>query len=153
MTLLVGNSVGQSAAGGEIRLLGFYEIVTNAITKYFDNFATSNGIAVHYDNDPTESPVDQVWCKIHVDFGEKIITGIGQEVLSRVVGILNIIIYSPIGIGVANALNIVDIVTSGFRLIIIDTAIKFQVPKIRRIGRVEDNYQVNVLCPFTANRR
>jgi len=149
MGLLAGNSVIQSTVTGLCTIhdtRGFAGI-TNSITAFFHNFAEENNFVVRYDNDPRETPVSGVWMNVSVGFGSSYQVEIGVPTF-RNIGIFNVRIKVAIGGGLAGILNIADEIAEKFKTVIIDEIISFQTPRIEIVGRVEDNYQVNVICPF-----
>lgn len=128
-------------------IAGNFENIANSITTFFNVLATTNSFVVRYDNDPRETPSSGAWMNVNVDFGDSHQAEIGVPTF-RNVGIFNVRIKIPIGQGIADALTIADVVAAGFRTVIVDEIINFQTPRIENVGRVEDNYQVNVICPF-----
>ena len=149
MILLSGNSAGQSTASGILSTcyLRKFAGITNSITTFFKALADKNNFVVRYDNDPTDTPTKGTWMKVSVDFGNSQQAEIGVKTF-RHIGILNVEIKIPLGIGSADALDIADIIIAEFQTTIVNSVINFQVPRIEKVGRVEDNYQVNVICPF-----
>lgn len=149
MILLAGNSVGQSTILGI--LITYYPHnfagITNNIIAFFHIFAETNNFVVRYDNDPRDTPNDKIWMNVSVNFGDSHQAEIGVPTF-RNVGILDVKVKTPIGIGSAEALDIADIIAAKFRTVIVDEIINFQTPRIEIVGRVEDNFQVNVICPF-----
>lgn len=131
----------------EIEYEGIYQTLTNAITAFFNALATVNNFVVRYDNDPRENPTDKTWLAVRIDYGKANEADLGTDTL-RVPGIFNVIIHIPIGQGIADALNIADVIAAGFRTTIVDTIINFQTPRIENVGRYEDNYLIVVICPF-----
>lgn len=129
------------------RIIDVFEGITNSITTFFKALAIIKNFVVRYDNDPGETPTDKIWVKVGIDFGDSHQVEIGVKTF-RNVGIFNVQIKIPIGIGSADGLNVADIIATAFRTTIVDETINFQVPRIEKVGRVEDNYQVNVICPF-----
>lgn len=146
---LIGSLDGQSTVSGILYKLskGIYEQIANNISTCFDILAEINNIIIRYDNDPSEISTDEIWCESRIDFGKAIEINLGIN-YSRIPGIFNIIIHSPIGQGIADVLNIADVVATRFRTVVVDDIINFQVPRIENVGRIENNYQVNVICPF-----
>lgn len=129
------------------RIIDVFEGITNSITTFFKALATAKNFVVRYDNDPRDTPTDKIWMKVGVDFGNSQQAEIGVPTF-RNIGIFNIQIKTPIGIGSADALNVADIIVTAFRTTIVDEIINFQFPRIENVGRVEDNHQINVICPF-----
>jgi len=132
--------------------IGFYEASTNSITTYFEDYVvTPNSLVARYSNDPTETPTEDLWCDADVEFGATNIIATGRQSM-RVVGSFNIEVHTPLGIGIADGLEISDIIASGFRTTIVDSNIKFKTPSVKRLGRVGDNYDFRVACPFSIDR-
>jgi len=129
-----------------------FKSIANSISSFFSTLATTNNFVVRYDNDPRNTPTDKIWMNVNVDFGDSHQAEIGVPTF-RHIGIFNVRIKIPIGLGVADALDIADIIVAGFKganglPIILDGIINFQTFRIENVGRVEDNHQVNVICPF-----
>jgi len=146
---LSGSLDGQSAISGHLTSYYPHKFagIANSITTFFDALATTNNFVVRYDNDPGDTPTEKIWMRASIDFGDSHQAEIGIKTF-RNVGIFNVQIKTPIGVGSADALDIADIIAAGFRNKIVAQIINFQVPRIEKVGRVEDNYQINVLCPF-----
>lgn len=148
---LAGFSAGQSTVSGILTVTGrvdFYESCTNSITTFFNALAEANNFVVRYDNDLQDIP-DTPWLETRVDFGKpKQFEMRGEEDNVRYLGIFNVIVRIPIGIGSSLALNIADIIAAKFRTAIIDETINFQVPRIENVGRYEDDHLITVICPF-----
>jgi len=149
MELLAGNSVVCSTLTGlcTIHDIHGFAGITNSITAFFHTFAEENNLVVRYDNDPRETPTSGVWVNVSVVFGSSYQAEIGVSTF-RNMGIFNVRIKVAIGEGLAGILNITDEIVEKFRTVIIDEVIDFQTPRIEIVGRVEDNFQVNVICPF-----
>lgn len=123
-----------------------FKSIANNITGYFKQVASANSLIVRYDDDPRDTPTDDLWMGVSVNFGtsEQITTGIKQF---RTPGNFEVKIYQPVGSGISNLLETADIVAGAFRTEII-TNVNFQTPRVVNVGREGDNYQVNVICPF-----
>jgi len=124
-----------------------FQSVSNSITSCFQNIANTYGLVIRYDNDPRATPTSGLWCNCVINFDDSKQKEIGINSY-RNTGNFTIEIYYSIGIGMSTTLKIVDIITTRFTELTISNFIKFQTPIIKNIGRVEDNYQVNVICPF-----
>lgn len=125
--------------------MGFVSF-TNSITAYMQDVADTNSLTVRFDNDPRATPTSGLWCECNIDYGDS-----GQKELGinsyRNFGNFIIKVKNDIGLGMGNVLSIVDIIATAFRTVDIGNII-FKVPKIVKVGRIEDNYQINVICPF-----
>lgn len=124
-----------------------FEGIANSITTFFHALAETNNFVVRYDNDPTDTPTSGAWMDVNIDFRDSNQVEIGVPTF-RNRGNFNIKIKIPIGQGIADALNIADVIVTGFRTVIVDEVINFQTPSIKNNGRFEDNWEVEVICPF-----
>jgi len=124
-----------------------FKSIANSITTFFKALTDANNLVVRYDNDPRITPTSGAWMKVSIEFKDSNQAEIGISTF-RNEGSVNVEIKIPIGRGSADALSIADIIAAGFRTTIVDEVINFQTPRIENVGRVEDNYQVNVLCSF-----
>jgi hypothetical protein len=124
-----------------------FKSVTNIITGYFKQVASANNLVVRYDDDPRDTPADDVWMEVSVNFGtsEQIAIGVNQF---RNPGIFEAKIKQPVGSGISKLLETADIVVGAFRTAIISNSVNFQTPRVVNVGRDGDNHQVNVICPF-----
>lgn len=125
--------------------MGFQDIC-NSITAYFQDICDTNSLTVRFDNDPRVTPTSGLWCKFGIDFGtsEQKELGINSY---RNPGNVVIKIKNEIGLGLSDLFAKADIIAAAFRVVDV-SGIIFRVPRIVKVGRVEDNYQVNVICPF-----
>ena len=124
-----------------------FESLANSITTFFQALATINSYTVRYDDDPRSTPTSGLWCEVSVDFGDSQQKEIGIESF-REVGNLTVMIKQEAGLGLNGLLVVADVIAAAFRTITVDNAIIFKVPRIIKNGRIEDNYQVTVICPF-----
>jgi hypothetical protein len=130
--------------------IGFYERLTNQITTYFQSIADSNNLIVRYDDDCRDTPSNELWCFCSIDYGSCNKSSIGANRF-RNIGNLNIKIKNPIGLGISEILSTADIVANAFRNINLNNII-FEVPRVRNVGRIKDDHQYNVICPFFSDR-
>lgn len=130
--------------------LGFYEILINQVNSYFQDIADVNGLIVRYDNDIRETPSDALWCECNLDFGNCNQSELGIPSF-RNIGNLNIKIKNKIGLGTSELLQTADTIADAFRSKSLNRIV-FNTPRIRNIGRVGDDHQVNVICPFFTDK-
>jgi len=130
--------------------LGFYENLANQLSAYFQDIADVNNLIVRYDNDLRATPSDNLWCEYNIDFGNATQNNLGIDTF-RNIGNFNIRIKNQIGLGIGELFEKADIISTAFLRKNLNRII-FDIPKIRKIGRVEDNYQVNVICPFFSDK-
>ena len=123
-----------------------FQSITNAITTYFNAIAATNNLIVIWSNDPTDTPASGLWLEFNIDFGtsEQKELGINSY---RNPGNVTIRIKGEIGKGESDVLAKADIIATAFRRVDVSDII-FRVPRIVKVGRVDDNYQINVICPF-----
>ncbi len=124
-----------------------FESLANSITTYFKSIADSNGYTVRYDNDPRRTPTSGLWCKVSIDFGDSQQKEIGIESF-REAGNLTVMIKQEAGLGLKGLLVVADVIAAAFRTETIDNIVIFKVPRIIKNGRIDDNYQITVICPF-----
>lgn len=125
--------------------MGFQDIA-NSITAYFQDVADVNNLIVRYDNDPRATPISALWCKVLIDFDDSQQKEIGINSY-RNIGNFIIEIKNSIGLGLSELLEKADLIANSFRSVDVGNIV-FRVPKIKRRGRIEDDYQVDVVCPF-----
>jgi hypothetical protein len=130
--------------------IGIYRRITNDITSYFNDIAVSNNIIVRYDNDPRDTPTDELWCKVSVTFGNAQQKEIGINSY-RIPGNFEAQIKNSIKLGMYNLLYVADIIDLAFKSIDVGNII-FRVPRVVNVGKIDDNFQVNVICPFYVDR-
>lgn len=126
--------------------MGFQSTLT-VITTYFQDLADLHSWPVCYDNDPRETPDSGLWTVFKLDWEESEQKEIGNTNSRRNFGNVIIEVRNDAGLGIGGILAEVDLVAAAFRFTIVGTII-FKVPNVIKIGRVDDNYQINVVCPF-----
>jgi len=124
-----------------------FSTINNSITTYFQDIADTHDLVVRYDNDIRKTPSSGLWCKCNVDFDDSKQKEIGVNSY-RNTGIFTIEIYYPIKMGLWSILRLVDIIVASFTEEVINDSVKFKTPSIKNIGRIKDNYQMNIICPF-----
>jgi hypothetical protein len=117
------------------------------ITVKVDDVMSANGYVVRYDNDPRDTPTVDFWCHVSLAYGTSDQVELGVP-LYRHLGVLTIQIVSPIGVGVGECLRRADIIAAAFRSLTLSSNIKFRTPRIENVGRIGDNWDVNVICQF-----
>ena len=124
-----------------------FQSLANSITTYFQTVMDAYDYTARYDSDPRATPTSGLWCEVLIDFGDSQQKEIGINSY-REVGNLVVRIKQEAGLGLSNLPVAADRVASAFRNTDIDNVISFHVPRIIKNGRIEDNYQVTVTCPF-----
>ncbi len=134
------------------RTIGFYERTANQITTYFQGIADTNSFVVRFDNDPRPTPTDDVWYLASVDFGVANQHELGTTTSFRVVGNFSIRSQDAIGTGMGVLLENSDTITTAFRAKNVSRII-FGIPRINNTGRIGDNFQINITCPFMVDKQ
>lgn len=133
------------------RSVNFYESVAAQITKYFKVLADENSLVARYDNDLRNTPTDDLWCDVLIDFGNSEQRELGLTNSFRVVGNLSVRIKNAVGLGIGEQLIAADTIAAGFRSENVGR-ISFETPRVANIGRVGDNNLINVTCPFFVDK-
>lgn len=124
-----------------------FQDLANSITTYFQTVMDAYGYTARYDNDPRATPTSGLWCEVLIDFDDSQQKEIGIKSY-RSIGNLTVRIKQEAGRGLSDLLVAADRVASAFRTVDINNVVIFRVPRIAKNGRIEDNYQVTVTCPF-----
>lgn len=125
------------------------EAIHNTIRKRFgDNVQVPENLDTHYDNSPHEH-VQPVHARVTILLGESLQTTIGASKRYRTPGTMVVQIFVPVADGDARALQLADKVNAEglFRSVTAD-GITWRKPSTTRLGTVDEEYQVNVSCPF-----
>ena len=125
------------------------EAVQNAVRSRFKTLvADVESVSVAYDNAPFTRPEGEMWVRLAVLPGEdQQITMGGSTVTYRMVGVALASIFCPIETGDKAAVELARVIQTTFRRVTA-SGVEFRSPSITRIGRVGNEYQINVSCPF-----
>ena len=124
-----------------------FELIENNIIAYFQSFVEQYNLVARYDNDLRDTPSSGYWYNCKINYEDTKQKEIGTNSY-RTIGDFTIEIFNPIKFGSWFILNMIDKTIPYFNQTIINSIIKFQTPKVKNIGRVKDNYQMNIICPF-----
>lgn len=127
-----------------------FETITNTITTAVNAVMSTNSLTARYDNDSRDTPTDDYWVHVSLEYGESNQVEIGEP-LYRTPGILTMMVHGPLQSGAAGCLSRADILATAFRSVTLGVFIKFRTPKIVNVGRIGDKWVVNVICPFHAD--
>lgn len=123
-----------------------YATLTNTITTAFQDFADTNSYVVRYDNDPRDTPTDDVWLEASVEFDSTVSRDIGRRAsgnnVYRITGMLRVTITDNIGKGIYQVLAISDLIETQFSNTKI-TDVLFRTAMISKRGRTSDNISNN----------
>ena len=124
-----------------------FQTLANLVTTRFKEVADANGYTVRYDDDPRGTPSSGLWMKVSVDFGDNNQKEIGIHSF-REVGNLTVMIRNGSGLGMKDLLIAADVVATAFRAATVNSSVLFRTPRIVKVGRVKDDNQIDVICPF-----
>lgn len=123
-----------------------FQSTANSINTYLQTVADTNGYVIRYDNDSRDTPTDALWLEATISFGDSHQKELGINSY-RNFGDLIITIKNSIKLGIGELLGVADIIGAAFKSIDIGIII-FRVPSIKNNGRVNDNWEVEITCPF-----
>jgi len=127
----------------------------NTIRGYFDGTVIpliSGGLPTQYDNDDTfAKPENARWCRFTILPGESFQVTVGKNQRYRTPGVASAQVFTPAGAGDAEALGVADTIKDAFRSLRLGSGIRFRTPSVVPVGRVGDEWQVNVDMPFQAD--
>ena len=120
--------------------MGYAELA-NTITTAFQVFADLNSYVVRYDNDPRDTPTDDVWLEVSVEFDSTESRDIATPKY-RTTGMLRVTITDNIGKGIYQVLAVSDLIEVQFSNTKI-TDVLFRTAIISKRGRTSDNISNN----------
>lgn len=120
---------------------GTYEEIANAVRGFF--MASIRGIPIVWDNAP-DPHTDSLFVRVRVQFRPERTFRVRKHTKF---GELVVSVYAPANSGTAASMQKVDLIADAFRVTDIND-IRFDTPKLRRIGREGAWYRNDVTCPF-----
>lgn len=128
-----------------------WETMAATISDRFDSvIAVPESVTTLYDNDPTDKPQHTMWVHFTLQEGETFVRTLGTVKTYRTPGIATAQIFIPVGQGDKDALALADKIKTAFRAIRV-SGVVFKTPSVRRVGRTDSWWQLNVSCPFYAD--
>jgi len=127
-----------------------FESITNAITSQVNSVMSANSYTARYSNDARDTPTDDYWCHVSLAYGNSDQVELNPA-LYRTAGVLTIIVVGPMKKGTGLLLEMADKLATAFRSLSLGSGIRFRTPRIENVGRVNDSWQINVICPFIAD--
>jgi len=130
-----------------------FEALANIIRSRFKTqIADSQSLQTQYDNQNYDNPDNALWCRLTINYGNSLQVEMGGASGNRyrTPGVMTAQLFAPIGNGDKQLLEMADLIKTAFRCIT-DSGVFFQTPSIKRIGRKDSEWQVNVDCPFYAD--
>lgn len=129
--------------------MSFHDNLEKMIAVFLQSLADTNGWTVRYDNDSRTTPTSGLWLLAGLDLGESKQSELGLDRF-RNASNYTIQVKNTMGDGIANILSVVDILVDAFESKNLNE-VTFGVPRVVNVGRMEDLYQINVICPFFAD--
>jgi len=127
------------------------EAAFNSIRSRFDTLFGSSGSVstntVVYDNDPTDPPNDTQWVSLSINTGLTEVVGAGSSAQARTIGIATAMIFTPLGMGTASALNLADDIIGKFRSLT-DNGVVYETPYLLTVGNRGQWWQTNCNIRF-----
>ena len=121
--------------------------VEESITVYFaTNVETGLSLSTQYDNSDKDNPDTGDWCRMSILPGLSVNIEIGAT-RQRTVGIVMVQLFCDLDIGDGALMAIAVAIRVLFKNVSVGDA-RFYTPTINRVGRVKNNWQINVSCPF-----
>ena len=115
-------------------------------------------VAVEYDNAPlmkngvkVNKPTNEPWIRCAVKLGDPAKVQTGGRSLYRRAGVLIAQVFCPLNTGDATGLELAETIVTAFRGYTGMTHARFREPRVENIGRNENEWQINVTCPFEAD--
>lgn len=127
------------------------ETIHNVLRSRFQQqIADVLNLQVQYDNAPVARVNGEPWMRFTIRQGDWTQQTTGSLRRFRNYGIATASIFVPANQGDRDALQIADQIVSAFRGVT-DTGVTCQTPSVLTVGKVQNEWQVNVHIPFTAD--
>lgn len=130
-----------------------WEELGNIIRSRFDSqVADVQSLQTQYDNQSFDNPDNELWCRLTINFGQtfQVDCGGGSGSRDRTIGVMTAQLFLAVDQGDKQLLETADKIKTAFNRVT-DTGVHFRTPSIKRVGRVNNEWQVNVNCPFYAD--
>lgn len=126
-----------------------WESKHNVINSRFKTeVADTQSVTTFYDNFPASPPDDSLWVNFTISQAESIQVEIGgNSGRFRQPGIAIAQLFAPVEAGTKDIKELADVVAASFRAVT-DAGVTFRSPWLNQIGRVDQWWQMNVICPF-----
>ena len=130
-----------------------FEDLANTIRSRFKTqIADVKSLPTQYDNHDFDNPDNEIWCRLTFNPGESSQVACGGPGANRfrTPGVMTAQLFAPVGQGDKDLLVLADAIKTAFRCVT-DSGVVFKTPSIKRIGKRDGQWQVNVNCPFYAD--
>lgn len=128
---------------------GLYEQLHNSVRQKFqaDIIDAGHAATVVYDNERESPPSDQLWVECNVLDEDTQMIGSGRRQTFRKRGVMQTVIYRPLGQGDAPSLRLADAIRSAFDQAIVGGVV-YGVTSIGDVERGGQFYEMTTLTPF-----
>ncbi len=124
--------------------------------RFMTEISTPEDILTIFDNEESDPPEDTMWIRVAILYGSGKLQTIGSPGANyhRYANMMVSQIFAPMGKGMKDIEQLIDLIVEKFRSITLGDDILFKTPYPKQIGRQEDqsSWQTNVVCPFTINQ-
>ena len=130
-----------------------WSAMANTIRSRFKTqIATPESLITQYDNHSLDNPDNEIWCRLTIKSGETTQESIGSPSSNRdrTDGVMIAQLFAPIGNGDGDLRELAETIRAAFKRVT-ESGVTFRTPKIKEIGRVGKEWQINVDCPFYAD--
>jgi len=126
-----------------------HETLHNTVRSRFKTqVADVQKLPTHYDNDGSFTPPENApWARATVLDGISYQASLGSTRTFRTPGLLVVQLFTPWGNGDRKGLQLADAVRLVFLGVTVD-GIRYRTPWVNPVGRVDDEWQINISCPF-----
>lgn len=129
-----------------------WEEIGNVIRSRFKTqIADEYSLRTQYDNHDLAKQ-NALWCRLSIGFGDtfQVDCGGASGSRDRTVGVMTARLKVPVGQGDKQLLETAGNVKTAFNRVT-DSGVHFRTPSIKRVGRINGEWQINVNCPFYAD--
>ena len=125
-----------------------FTALDNAIrTRCSTEVTTGLALPTQWPNSDFNRPVDALWCRVAILNGDTFQKELGPSGGQRTPGVLAVQVFAPIGRGDGDQLEKADAIAALFKRAT-HSGVVYRTPRIAKVGRSGQNWQVNVICPF-----
>lgn len=132
-----------------------YQTITDAIRSRFHTVIALNEapeLVTIYDNERKDTPTSptKMWARCNIRLGESKQTSLGTSKVFRHRGALIVQTFNELERGTKEQNELVDRIRNAFLSVTVDGVV-WLTPSHNTVGRTDNWWQVNVVCPFFAD--
>jgi len=126
-------------------------IASTIRSRFKTLIATPHSLPTQYDNE-NETKQTDLWCRLSILFGDSFQASIGAPSSNRYrdTGVVVAQLFLPLGKGDKQLYQTAGYIKTAFKSVSV-SGVVFRTPSVKRVGRSENFWQVNVSCPFYAD--